>query len=179
LLGLLLTFFSAMCKISAVEASGTIHINVFGVVVSSSAPIQRNGSLYTFTADISEAIQIEANDIIVDGAGHTVQGSGTGTGTIVGARGEKLGLLPIVTVKLLLFPMLSQCFSQCARYNTRSPQVSIILTNVKGGKRLVSYERRRDYDRGFSLYAQMSSDIRACSSSLILQAKHQRQWKPN
>lgn len=84
ILTLLLTFFSAMCKVSAAEASGTIHINVFGVVVPSSAPIQRNGNLYTFTADISEAIQIEANDIVVDGAGHTVQGGGIGTGIVVG-----------------------------------------------------------------------------------------------
>jgi parallel beta-helix repeat protein len=92
ILGLLLIFFSAMCNVSAAETSGTIHINVFGVVVPSSAPIQRNGSLYTFTADVSEAIQIEANDIVVDGAGRTVQGTGTGTGIIVGNPPD----LPIV-----------------------------------------------------------------------------------
>lgn len=85
-LQLLFTCFTVMYLVRGAEASGTIYINTFGVVVPSSAPIQRNGSLYTFTADISEAIQVQADDIVVDGAGHTVQGTGTGTGIIVGIQ---------------------------------------------------------------------------------------------
>jgi len=83
-LGLLLTPFTVRHGVRGAETSGTIYINTFGVVVPSSAPIQRNGSLYIFTADISEAIQVQADDIVVDGAGHTVQGTGIGTGIIVG-----------------------------------------------------------------------------------------------
>jgi parallel beta-helix repeat protein len=62
----------------------TVYINTFGVINPSSAPIQRNGNIYTFTADIYDAIQIQADNIIVDGASHTVQGAGTGTGVIIG-----------------------------------------------------------------------------------------------
>jgi parallel beta-helix repeat protein len=35
---------------------------------------------YTFTADINASIVIEKNDTVVDGAGYTVQGPGSGTG---------------------------------------------------------------------------------------------------
>jgi parallel beta-helix repeat protein len=62
----------------------TVYINIFGVINPSSAPIQRNGNIYTFTADINDDIQIQADNIIVDGAGHTVQGAGTGTGMTIG-----------------------------------------------------------------------------------------------
>lgn len=68
--------------IRSVEA--TVYINIFGVIVPSSAPIQQNGNIYTFTADINEAIEIQANNIIIDGANHTVQGTGTGTSIIIG-----------------------------------------------------------------------------------------------
>jgi len=83
-LQLLFTCFTVMHLVRGAEASGTIYIDTFGVVVPSSAPVQRNGSLYTFTADINEAIQVQADDIVVDGVGHTVQGTGTGTGIVVG-----------------------------------------------------------------------------------------------
>ncbi|UCE15369.1 MAG: right-handed parallel beta-helix repeat-containing protein [Candidatus Bathyarchaeota archaeon] len=50
--------------IRPVEASGTIYIS----------------SDYTFTSNIYEPIVVTADNIIIDGAGYTVQGTGSGTG---------------------------------------------------------------------------------------------------
>ena len=42
--------------------------------------IQHNGTLYTFTEDIFGSIVIFHNDMVIDGAGYSLQGNGTGTG---------------------------------------------------------------------------------------------------
>jgi parallel beta-helix repeat protein len=42
--------------------------------------IQRNGTLYTFTEDIFGSIVIFHNNMVIDGAGYSLQGNGTGTG---------------------------------------------------------------------------------------------------
>jgi parallel beta-helix repeat protein len=61
----------------------TIYINVDGSIDPSGAPILRNGDLYTLTGNItssSDGIVIERDSIVLDGAGFTVQGNGTGNG---------------------------------------------------------------------------------------------------
>lgn len=57
---------------------GTITILSDGSIDPSDAPIQRNGNLYTLTGNIStnnvNGIVIERDDIVIDGAGYTLQG---------------------------------------------------------------------------------------------------------
>jgi parallel beta-helix repeat protein len=60
--------------------TGTVFIRADGSVDPSSSPLQRNGTLYTLTGNISsdyEAIVIEKDGVVVDGAGFTVQGLGS------------------------------------------------------------------------------------------------------
>ncbi|MCW4015177.1 MAG: right-handed parallel beta-helix repeat-containing protein [Candidatus Bathyarchaeota archaeon] len=57
----------------------TIEITATGDVTGTEH-IQRSGSTYTFTADITGSIVIFCNNIVVDGAGYTLQGNGTLTG---------------------------------------------------------------------------------------------------
>jgi parallel beta-helix repeat protein len=62
-----------------VKASGTIYIRADGSIDPSTAPIQQNGNLYTITSNIASSangIVIERSNIIIDGAGYTLQGSG-------------------------------------------------------------------------------------------------------
>ncbi len=57
------------------------HIRADGSVDPPTAPIQRNGNLYTLTGNIysdSEGIMIERNSTVLDGAGYAIQGSGGG-----------------------------------------------------------------------------------------------------
>jgi parallel beta-helix repeat protein len=67
----------------------TIYINADGRVDPSGAPILRNGDLYTLTGNInsiSDGIVIEKDNIVLDGAGFTVQGNGTGNGIDLSGR---------------------------------------------------------------------------------------------
>lgn len=60
----------------------TIVINSDGSVTPSSAPVVRNGNTYTLTDDVlmpsstNEGIKIERDNIVLNGAGHKVQGHG-------------------------------------------------------------------------------------------------------
>ena len=65
--------------------TGTVYIRADGSIDPPSAPIQRDGDIYTLTDNITSsgnarAILVRRDDIIIDGAGYTVQGSGSGIG---------------------------------------------------------------------------------------------------
>jgi parallel beta-helix repeat protein len=60
--------------------SGTIYIKADGSIYPSGAPVKPVGNVYTLTDDISSlsganGIVIEKDDIIIDGAGHTIKGT--------------------------------------------------------------------------------------------------------
>jgi parallel beta-helix repeat protein len=60
--------------------TGSVYIRADGTVDPPSSPLQRNGTLYTLTGNISsdyEAIVIEKGGLLLDGAGFTVQGLGS------------------------------------------------------------------------------------------------------
>jgi len=63
------------------EATGTIYIRADGLVEPSTAPIQNIGNYsYTFTSDINDSLVVERDNIMIDGADYTVQGTGSGKG---------------------------------------------------------------------------------------------------
>jgi parallel beta-helix repeat protein len=59
------------------EFSGKVTIGADGSVDPSTAPIQRNGDVYTFTENINGYLVVEKGNIVIDGAGFTLQGSGS------------------------------------------------------------------------------------------------------
>ena len=70
-------------NVQPVRASGTIYIKADGSVDPHTAPIQRDGDVYTFTGNIYDGIVVERDNIVVDGAGYTVQGAGKGWGILL------------------------------------------------------------------------------------------------
>lgn len=66
--------------IQPVEASGTIYIRADGSIDPITAPIQREGNLYTFADNIYDEIVIERSHIVVDGNNCKLEGSGSGRG---------------------------------------------------------------------------------------------------
>jgi parallel beta-helix repeat protein len=78
LLGLCALLLAAPIVRSA-EANGTIYIRADGTV-DGTDKIQRDGNVYTFTDNIYGPIVVEKDDIVVDGAGYGLQGTGIGTG---------------------------------------------------------------------------------------------------
>lgn len=85
LLTLCLTVVS-ISEIGIVEADETIFIRVDGSIEGIDN-IQRMGNIYKFTGTIvNQSIVVEKDDIVVDGAGYTLQGTGDGTG--IGLNGR-------------------------------------------------------------------------------------------
>jgi parallel beta-helix repeat protein len=73
-------------KIEPARAGGTIYIRADGTVDPPAAPIQTIDNItYSVTADINESIVVERGGIILDGAGHTVSGDGSGNGIVLSA----------------------------------------------------------------------------------------------
>lgn len=71
--------FVAAPRTNTVQALGTIYIRADGSVDPPTPLIQRNGDVYTLTGNISTTdadigIVIERDNIILDGAGYTLQG---------------------------------------------------------------------------------------------------------
>ena len=90
MLSLLVTSALALAyNIQPVRASGTVYIRADGSIDPSTAPIQRNGDMYTLTGNITsdaDGIVIERDNIVLNGAGYTVQGTGSGTGITLSGR---------------------------------------------------------------------------------------------
>jgi hypothetical protein len=78
---LLTSVLFVMLDVPVVVASGTIYIRADGSIDPPTAPIQRNGDIYTLTGNIYDYIVVQRNNIVVDGAGYTVQGTGLTIGT--------------------------------------------------------------------------------------------------
>jgi parallel beta-helix repeat protein len=54
---------------------GSVYISDDGSVVGTNT-IQRNGDVYTLTANISGGIQVQKSNIVIDGAGYAAKGNG-------------------------------------------------------------------------------------------------------
>ena len=66
-------------QIGVVKAQGTIYIRADGSVEGTDK-IQQTGNVYTFTDNISGSISVEKDNVVVDGAGFTLQGDASGRG---------------------------------------------------------------------------------------------------
>jgi len=77
-------------NVQKAKASGTIHIRADGSLDPPDAPISTVDNVtYTLTGNITsdtDGIVIERNNIVVDGASYTVQGTGSGTGIALSGR---------------------------------------------------------------------------------------------
>jgi parallel beta-helix repeat protein len=79
---LVISILTSAFNIQPVKASGSIYIRADGSIDPPTAPIQRDGDLYTLTGNITsdtDGIVIERNNIVIDGNGYTLQGPGNGS----------------------------------------------------------------------------------------------------
>src|SRR3990170_8806158 len=81
IMALIFSFLFCQVLVQPVKSQflGSVYIADDGSVVGTNT-IQRNGNIYTLTANISGGIQVQKSNILIDGAGYTVQGNGNGTG---------------------------------------------------------------------------------------------------
>lgn len=62
------------------KAVGNIYIRADGSVDPSAVPIYRDGLVYVIESDLYNSIVVEKDNIVVDGAGHFINGVGNGVG---------------------------------------------------------------------------------------------------
>ncbi len=75
----ILLLFSAVTVVDSESPAATenvIYIRADGSIEPSTAPIERDGNVYTFTDNIQASIIVEKNNTVIDGAGFTLQGTG-------------------------------------------------------------------------------------------------------
>jgi len=77
---LLASMLSVMFNVQMVKASGTIYIRADGSIDPSTTPISTTDNItYTLIDNIYDSIVIERDNIVVEGAGHEVRGTGLGS----------------------------------------------------------------------------------------------------
>jgi hypothetical protein len=72
---LLCSLWLIIFNVENVKAQGTIYIRADGSIEGTDM-IQRNGDIYTLIGNISDGIQVQKSNIVLNGAGFTVQGKG-------------------------------------------------------------------------------------------------------
>lgn len=78
---LIVSLFSVIGFVSCEQTLQTIRIKTDGSIEPINVPIQRDGNVYRFTADICGTIVVEKDNITIDGAGYTLFGTYNGTRT--------------------------------------------------------------------------------------------------
>lgn len=116
LITILLVGAIASFKVHSVRGMDAIYIRADGSIDPSTAPIQRNGDLYTLTDNITsdgDGIVVERGNVVIDGNDYTLQGSGSGSG---------IGLLGMenVTVQNALISAFDYgiCLNGSSNYNS-------------------------------------------------------------
>jgi len=71
---------SVAYRVRIVKAGGTVYIRSDGSIDPPTAPIYRDGDVYTLTGNIYDEIVIEKSNIVIDGSGNMLQGNGSGYG---------------------------------------------------------------------------------------------------
>jgi parallel beta-helix repeat protein len=69
----LISLFSFTVNLEPAQAQALVYINLDGAVTGTNS-LQRQGNVYTLTGSISGGIQILKSNIVVEGAGYTLQG---------------------------------------------------------------------------------------------------------
>ena len=87
---LLIGMLALSFNIQPVKASGTVYIRADGSIDPPDAPILTVDNVtYTLTGNITsdgDGIVVERDNIVVDGAGYALQGTGSGTGIVLSGR---------------------------------------------------------------------------------------------
>ena len=76
----LVSMFALSLTISPARVSGTVYIRADGSIEGTTYIASDDNITYYFTGNISDEIVVERDNIVVDGGGYTVQGTGDGTG---------------------------------------------------------------------------------------------------
>jgi parallel beta-helix repeat protein len=122
LLGILLS----SSNTRSVRAIGAIYIEADGSINPPEAPVSSLDRVtYLLTGNITDSVVIERNNIVIDGAGHTVEGDGTGNG---------FSLVDVINVTIKN-TRISACFEGIRLFNSSDNMItgnSVIGSSYEG-----------------------------------------------
>jgi parallel beta-helix repeat protein len=116
---LLISILTLTFNIQPAKASGTIYIKADGSVEPSTAPISTVDNVtYTFTDNIYDEIVVDRDNVVIDGAGYTLQGMGSGIGIDLTGRSD----ISLKNVEIAAF--------ECGIHLHQSSNISISGNNI-------------------------------------------------
>ena len=108
----------SLLEINIVKASGTIYIRADGSVEGTDK-IHRDGNVYTFTDNVYDSLVVERDNVVVDGAGCSIEGTHTslaqspeGIGILVDRRGY-VTIQNIAILNFLYGICINSSFNNC------------------------------------------------------------------
>jgi parallel beta-helix repeat protein len=119
------------------ESTGTIYIRADGNVEGTDK-IQRDGNTYTFTANIEGSIVVDRGNIVIDGAGYTLQPQ---TGAITGI--DLCDISKVTVTNLTIKGFLGSCGILLIDSNDCNIYQNNITNNFKGIEMTGSSSRNR------------------------------------
>jgi parallel beta-helix repeat protein len=128
----------SISQIRTVKAEGTIYIRADGSVEGTDK-IQRDGNVYTFTDNIYEPLVVERDNIVIDGAGYSIEGPHTslaqspeGIGILADSRSDVT--ISNVTIQRFLYGI----------YINSSSNNRITKSNISNNSRGIFIEHSSD-----------------------------------
>jgi len=113
-------------SVRLVVAQEKIYFRSDGSVDPPTAPIQRDGNIYTFTDNIYDEIVVERDNIVVDGAGYTLQGKRAYYSKGIYLTGRSNVTIRNVEIKTFFFGIWLEKSSNNSIFENK-------ITNNKGG----------------------------------------------
>jgi parallel beta-helix repeat protein len=139
-----------------VTSSSTIYIRPDGSVDPASAPIHRNGDIYTFTDNIYETIDIQKSGIKLDGAGYSMEGTWSSFGLYLNS------VTGVTMTNLFISGFKVGIRMEGASYNTivdsvisGSRNAGIAVRSSSNGNVIIGNEI---FENNFAIYFMSSSD---------------------
>jgi parallel beta-helix repeat protein len=118
---LLISMLSLAFNIQPVKASGPIYIRADGSIDPPTAPITTADNItYTLTDNINDSIVVERDNIVFDGAGYTIQGTGAYESKGIAMSGRSNVTIKNTHIKLFWYGI----YLSSSNYN------SIFLNNI-------------------------------------------------
>jgi parallel beta-helix repeat protein len=151
---------SQISDFASAQSFQTITIKADGSIKPETAPISQTGNLYTLTGNILGEINIEKSDVILDGAGYTIQcgynmnGVGVGWSTPIGYK-----FYNNITIKNLIITQHENASGWAWGIMLRSTTNSIIfnntISNIRDGVGITLY----DYSTGNTIVGNNLTNI--------------------
>jgi parallel beta-helix repeat protein len=129
---LLVAVFVVVLDVPLVKGSGIIYIRAGGNIDPPTAPISTVDNLtYTFTDNIYDPLVVERNNVVVNGAGHVLEGTGSGNGMYLNGRSNVT--IKNITIKQFSYGIyLSSSSGNTLSANTINASTGIFLDSSAG-----------------------------------------------